>query len=248
MSKAVYFLSEEDVHLGSEPAFYNNSDYEWVKILENNWEIIKNEMLEIIEGREEIKLTSSNPPYLSDNKAWKNIYFYNFLWKYHKNCNKYPKTYALLKSIPNLTFAEFTVLEPYSKILPHIGETNATIRGHLGIVIPYQHPEMGICVNSEERGWQDGKVVLFSDSHIHHVWNNSDKRRFILVFDVVKDEFANHKNWVCAQSLGALSIKWFDEKYKIFKPFPRFFTSMIHKFFSLLWYIYLPIQRRVSFL
>jgi len=237
MSKAVYFLSEDDVHLGSEPAFYDKADYNWVKTLEENWQIIRKEMLGFIEGNDEIKLTSSNPPYLSNPDAWKNVYFYNFLWKYHENCRKYPKTYALLKSIPNLTFAEFTVLEPNSRILPHIGETNTTIRGHLGIEVPYPHPQMGICVNNEERGWENGKVVLFSDSHIHHVWNNSDKRRFVLVFDVVKDE-----------SLGALTVKWFDEKFGVFKPFPRFISSFFHKIFSLVWYVYLPIQQKLSFL
>lgn len=248
MSKAVYFLSEEDVHLGSEPAYYKKEDYEWVRTLEDNWTIIRDEMLNIIEGKEEIKLSSSNPPYLSSETAWKNIYFFNFMWKYHKNCKKYPKTYHLLKSIPNLTFAEFTVLEPHSKILPHIGETNTTIRGHLGIAVPYSLPQMGICVNDEKRGWEDGKAVLFSDSHIHHVWNNSDKRRFVLVFDVVKDEFAHQKTWVCAQSLGALSVKWFDEKFSVFKPFPRFVRSFFHKMFSVVWFLYLPLQRRFAFL
>ena len=205
-------------------------------------------MIEVIEGKKPIKLSSSNPPYLSAPNAWKNIYFYNFLWKNHENCKKYPKTYSLLKSIPNFTFAEFTVLEPHSKILPHIGETNTTIRGHLGIDIPYPHPLMGICVENEERGWENGKVVLFSDSHIHHVWNNSDKRRFIIVFDVVKDEFADRKYWVCAQSLGALSIKWFDKHYGIFKIFPKPALNLFHQLFSVMWYVYLPIQRTVSFL
>lgn len=246
--KAVFFISEQDQYYGPEPAFYNKSNYDWVQILEDNWEIIREEMLPFIEGYEPIKLSSSNPPYLSNPNAWKNVYFFNFMWKYHANCKRFPKTTALLKSIPNLTFAEFTVLEPHSKILPHIGETNATIRGHLGIEIPYAYPQMGIHVGNEEKGWENGKAILFSDSCIHYVWNDSDKRRFVLVFDVIKDEFCNRKTWVCAQSLGALTVKWFAEYVSIFNRSPKSFKKLLFYYFSACWFIYLPIQRCFSFL
>ncbi|MEX0812891.1 MAG: aspartyl/asparaginyl beta-hydroxylase domain-containing protein [Chitinophagales bacterium] len=246
MTKAVYFLTEEDQYKGSEPYFFDKEKFPWAKTLEDNWQIIRKEMLGIIDGKESISLSSTNPPYLSSPDAWKNIYFYNFMWKYHKNCERFPETYKLLKSIPNLTFAEFTVLEPGSKILPHIGETNTTIRGHLGIEIPGKLPEMGIHVGEQERAWENGKVVLFSDAHRHYVWNNSDKRRFVLVFDVVRDEFADNKLWVCAQCLSALSIKWVDEQVSFFKKLPSFLMHAFHKIIAVLWFIYLPLQRKLK--
>ncbi len=247
-AKAVYFITEEDQYDGPEPAFYDTSNYAWVKTLEDNWEIIREEMSAYINGEEAIKLSSSNPPYLSNPNAWKNVYFFNFMWQYHSNCKRFPKTYALLKSIPNLTFAEFTVLEPTSKILPHIGETNATIRGHLGIEIPYPYPKMGIHVGTEEKGWENGKAVLFSDACVHYVWNQSDKRRFVLVFDVIRDEFKSKKTWVCAQSLGALTVKWFAAYSSIFNKLPRALKRIAFYGFSTAWFFYLPIQKRLSFL
>ena len=132
------------------------------------------------------------------------------MWQYHNNCRRFPKTYALLKSIPNLTFAEFTVLEPHSRVLPHIGETNTTIRGHLGISIPAKLPHADIRVGNEERIWEEGKVVIFSDCHRHTVWNDTNERRFVLVFDITRKEFASRKYWVNAQSLAALKIKFID--------------------------------------
>ncbi len=242
-TEAVFFLDENDVYNGPEPYFYNKEHFDWVQILEENWQIIRDEMQGFISGKEEITLSSPNPPYLSKPTAWKNIYFWNFMWQYHKNCSLYPKTYALLKSVPNLTFAEFTVLEPHSRVLPHIGETNTTIRGHLGIVIPATHPIAGIRVGDEERGWEEGKVVLFSDCHRHTVWNDSDKRRFVLVFDVTRDEFAGNKYWVSAQSLSALTIKFLDEKWKLFKKLPKFMVKIFHKLIAVFWFAYLPFQR-----
>jgi ornithine lipid ester-linked acyl 2-hydroxylase len=246
--KDVYFITEEDQYLAQEPSFYDSQNFEWVKILEDNWNIIRDEMSNFIDGNEEILLSSSNPPYLSNPYAWKNVYFFNFMWKYHKNCSRFPKTYALLSSVPNLTFAEFTVLEPNSKILPHIGETNATIRGHLGISIPYKYPTMGIHVGDDEKGWENGKVLLFSDAHRHYVWNRSNKRRFVLVFDVVKDEFSHKKIWVCAKSLGALTVKWLSEYLYVFNKLPRKFKKIVFYFFSCIWFVYLPVQRRIQFL
>lgn len=245
-SKAVFFLDEADTYSGNEPYFYRNENFNWVSTLEDNWRIIYEEFEPIIKGFEEITLSSPNPPYLSQPSAWKNIYFWNFMWQYHKNCHRFPKTYNLLRSIPNLTFAEFTVLEPHSRILPHIGETNTTIRGHLGIVIPAQLPTAGIQVGNEQRSWENGKIVLFSDCHRHTVWNDSNERRFVLVFDITKDEFANQLFWVNAQSLSALSIKYFSEKFRLFKRLPRIALILIHKPIAFLWWLYLPLQRNFN--
>jgi aspartyl/asparaginyl beta-hydroxylase (cupin superfamily) len=247
-AKAIFFLDENATYSGPEPYFYDKEHYAWAEVLEKNWTMIRDEMLPIINGEEEIALSSPYPPLLSEPGAWKNIYFFNFMWQYHSNCNKYPRTYTLLKSIPNLTFAEFTVLEPGCKVLPHIGETNTTIRGHLGISIPGKLPEAGIRVGNEERSWEEGKVVLFSDCHRHTVWNNTSGRRFVLVFDITRDEFIDKKYWVNAQSLSALTIKFFDQKFNFSKHIPKWCLTAIHKAIAVLWLVYLPFQNAWRFI
>ncbi len=244
----LFFLDEQDTYAGNAPYFYNKDKYDWVNTLEKNYHIILEEFSPYIKGEKELESTSINPPYLSSKDAWQNVYFWNFMWKKHKNCKRFPKTYQLLKSIPNLTFAEVTALKPNARILPHIGETNITIRGHLGLKIPGAFPDLGIQVGDEKRGWEEGKVVLFSDAHRHTVWNDTEEKRFVLVFDVLKDEYAKHKYWMNAQCLGALTIKFFDEHINLFKKLPNFLLNFFHKFFSILWYIYLPVQRNISFL
>ncbi len=245
-TKAIFFLDENQSYTGAEPYFYDKTNYPWAKALEEQWRVIADEMSAIISGNETIKLSSPYPPSLSTPEAWKNIYFFNFMWQYHANCKKYPKTYSLLKSIPNLTFAELTVLEPHSRVLPHIGETNTTIRGHLGISVPGQLPLAGIRVGNEERSWENGKVVLFSDCHRHTVWNDTNERRFVLVFDITKDEFTQRKFWVNAQSLSALSIKFFDQKFNLIKHLPSPLLNFFHKTIAVVWYAYLPIQNSFS--
>lgn len=241
-TQALYFLDEKAEYSGKEPFFYDKSLYPWATQLEQQWGVIRNEMEGYISGQEAIELSSPYPPSLSAPNAWKNIYFFNFLWQYHANCKKFPNTYSLLKSIPNLTFAEFTVLEPHSEVLPHIGETNTTIRGHLGISIPAPLPYAGIRVGNEEKSWEEGKVVLFSDCHRHTVWNKTDKQRFVLVFDVTKDEFTHQKYWVNANSLSAITIKYAIACFPAIQQLPNFFIRCFHKIIALIWWIYLPIQ------
>lgn len=248
VEKAIYFLTEDDVYQGNHPWFYEPADYPWVKTLESNWTAIRDEIFDNPDGKRDINLTSVNPPYLSSPNSWKNAYFYNFMWKKHENCKRFPKTYEILKSIPNLIFAEITILEPHSEVLPHIGETNTTIRGHLGIKIPAKLPTCGIKVGEDQRSWKEGKVVLFSDAHRHTVWNHSDEQRFVLVFDVLRDEFAKNKFWVSASALGALTVKYVDEHLNLFKRLPKFVINSAHFIFTLMWFLYLPIQRRLSFL
>jgi aspartyl/asparaginyl beta-hydroxylase (cupin superfamily) len=238
-----YFLIEE-TYTGKHDFFYNSLDFPGIKVLESNWQIIRDEIGKLISSEEEIDVKNLNPPYLSSPDAWKNLYFYNFGWKKHKNCERYPKTHALLKSVPNLVFGGITVLEPKSKVLPHNGETNTTIRCHLGLKIPAPYPVCGVRVGTEEQGWEEGRVMMFSDAHYHTTWNDSNERRFVLVFDIVRDEFANQKHMVCAKVLGALSLKMFYSKRPGLKKMPMPVIQAVHFAFSTFWYLYLPVQNR----
>lgn len=248
IEKPVFFLTEKDQYSGNMPPFFDKTKYPWVAILEENYLVIVNEFKAYIDGTKTLESSSVNPPYLSDAGAWKNVYFWNFLWKKHRICRDFPETYKLLKSIPNLILAEVTCLNGNAKILPHIGETNVTIRGHLGLKIPGDLPEMGISVNNIEQGWKEGEVVLFSDAHRHFVWNNSNEKRFVLVFDVLQEEYASQKYWMCAQALSSLTIKFIDEHINLFNRLPEKLRYSAHLVLSSMWRVYLPLQNRFSFL
>lgn len=236
-----YFLKETK-YTGMHPNYFNPEDFPGVKRLESQMDVIMNEVGGLIYGKEEMP-PNLNPPYLSSPDAWRNFYFMNFRWYNHENCKNYPKTYALIQSIPNISFAGITVLEPHGKVLPHIGETNATIRCHLGLKIPGNYLDCGITVNGESRGLQEGKLLMFSDAHFHTTWNNTDERRFVLILDIIQPQFAHKANWVCANSLAALTIKYLDEKVKIINPLPDIILKIMLRTLAVAWLLYLPIQK-----
>lgn len=245
--KAQFFLKEES-YTGAHPFFYSSENFPAIQDLEGKWTVIRDEVLGAITPAELDAIVNLNPPYLSDPNAWKNIYFYNFGWKKHKNCARFPQTHALITSLPNFVFGGITVLNPHSRVLPHNGETNTTIRCHLGLKVPADYPICGVRVGTEEQGWKDGKVMMFSDAHYHTTWNESDQQRYVLVFDILRPEYARNKSWICAQSLGALSLKYFYKDWPSLKKTPMLILKAVHFMFSTFWYLYLPFQNRYSFL
>jgi aspartyl/asparaginyl beta-hydroxylase (cupin superfamily) len=77
--------------------------------------------------------------------------------------------------------AFFSSLEPHVRIPPHTGSTNVRLIVHLPLIVP------GQCffrVANETREWQFAKAWVFDDSIEHEAWNDSDRQRVILIFDV----------------------------------------------------------------
>lgn len=238
----VYFTSDEP-YKGIYPKFYDTKDFTWVEDLENQYDIIRDELKELI--REDFVFSNNiNPPNLSAPDTWSNLYFFNFLWKNDENCKRFPKTYKIISSIPGVILAGVTVLKAKSSVLPHTGETNTTIRCHYGIEIPDVLPTCGMQVGGEKRSWEKGKVLLFNDAYTHSTWNHSDKNRVIILFDIVKEEYKEHRYWIACKCLATLSIKALVKKSNLLKS-KVLILNRFHDVFAIFWYLFLPIQRNI---
>lgn len=77
--------------------------------------------------------------------------------------------------------AELSVLGAGAHIKPHCGPVNFRVRLHLPIATS---PEAAIRAGTEQRTWEQGKVLAFDDTFEHEVWNNGTTPRLVLVVDV----------------------------------------------------------------
>ncbi len=75
----------------------------------------------------------------------------------------------------------FSCLDPGSRVAPHQGPTNVRLRCHLGLEVP---DKCGIRVGGVTGVWEEGRCLVFDDSFRHEVWNESDRRRVVLVLDL----------------------------------------------------------------
>ena len=87
---------------------------------------------------------------------------------------------------------------------------------------------------------------MFSDCHLHTVWNHTSETRVIVAFDVLQSQYDRQRTWRCAQYLAALTLRSLDA----YVPFRNKISSnglrVLHNFISLLWWLYLPLQKMAA--
>ncbi len=158
--------------------FYDPSQFEWVKPLEEAFPAIRRELLNVL-GQDGKGFRA----YMSESQqrleGWNTFNFFFYGRKFEENCRLCPETTALLESLPRFErdHIMFSALNPHAHIPPHTGPMNGIIRGHLALVAP---PGCYIRVGSDERTWNEGRVLVFDDSYEHEVWNHSDQARVVL--------------------------------------------------------------------
>lgn len=169
-------------------AFYDTKDFPWIKDFERNYQLIKNELLHVLSNQEPIPdwQTISNDPSVKIGNAWKVFIFKAYVNKIEKNYSLCPFTGSLIDKYPQITTAWFSILEPQQVIPLHRGPYNGVLRYHLGLLVPEDATQCGIKVKDEIRHWEEGKSLLFDDTHLHTAWNHSNYIRVVLFMDVIR--------------------------------------------------------------
>ena len=242
--KKPWYNVEGGRYSGNEPSFYDPKQLPWVPVIENNWEIMRDELLALMKGRPErlrpyfINKEMSFPP-----RHWKTMGLYFWKFTMHKNCRKCPKTVKLLKSIPGLTSFSLSVLEAGSNINPHQGDTDAIYRCHVGISIPEGLPNCGFQVGKELRPWEQGKVLPFCDAQTHTAWNHSGERRIILILDVMRPEYVSRQNRICARVLASAVLQMLYQRFSFLRRRSGYLKGALYHISRVVILGILPIQR-----
>jgi beta-hydroxylase len=106
-----------------------------------------------------------------------------------------PRTTALVKSIPTLNAAMFTMLPPGARLLSHRDPYAGSLRYHLGLVTP-NTDDCYINVDGRNYSWRDEKDVMFDETFIHYAENKSGTPRLILFCDVERPLKNRFMAWV----------------------------------------------------
>jgi aspartate beta-hydroxylase len=94
----------------------------------------------------------------------------------------------------------FSLLKPKTRIPPHTGVSNVRLVTHVPLIIP---EECGFRVGNTTRQWETGKAWVFDDTLEHEAWNDSDKLRVVLIFDIWHPQLnAAEREMITAMSAG----------------------------------------------
>lgn len=162
------------------------------RLLEENWQAIRDELVVILQNQENIPKfheIDNIQRFISntDDVPWRVFMFKAYDNWMESNCEQAPRTAELLRKIPEITTAMFSILGPNKHIPPHYGFYKGVYRYHLGLVIP-KEGDCYLIDGGQEYRWQEGEGVLFDDTYKHEVWNKTDETRVVLFCDVYRKD------------------------------------------------------------
>jgi beta-hydroxylase len=154
-------------------------------VLKDNWETIRDEAMRLFdEGYIRAAEKNNDAGFGSFfKKGWKRFYlkwYDKALPSAEALC---PRTVELVNSIPNVKGAMFALLPGDSHLNPHRDPFAGSLRYHLGLSTP-NSDNCRIFVDGQEYAWRDGEDVMFDETYVHWVKNETTQTRVILFCDV----------------------------------------------------------------
>ncbi len=169
--------------------FFEPESFPWVAPIESEWKTIRKELDALLVRRGDIpnfQDVSEAQKALTEGEQWKTFWLFAYGEKAEENCARCPETVRLLQRIPGMKSAMFSILAPGKHIPEHRGMYKGVLRYHLGLIVPGPQGASRIRVGSDIRSWQEGKSLIFDDSHPHEVWNEVKSDRVVLFVDLLR--------------------------------------------------------------
>ena len=197
-TKKIYTQRPTLLHFPRLPAiqFYDNADFPLLPNIEAGTDEIRRELFALLaDEKPEFKPYVTHGPGVPLNQwaelnfspRWSAFFFWKDGRRIAENCARCPETAALLERAGMVETpgyaptAFFSLLEPGTHLPAHTGVTNTRLIVHLPLIVP---PGCRFRVGNETREWREGQAWVFDDTIEHEAWNDSDKTRVILIFDV----------------------------------------------------------------
>jgi aspartate beta-hydroxylase len=178
--------------------FYPREDFPWLTEVEAATDAIRRELFAVMADD---SLSDRFEPYvdypagvpldqwaeLNRSPRWSAFYLFRDGEVVSGNAGRCPATIAALDLAPQphvirrSPAAMFSVLQPRTRIPPHTGVSNTRLVAHLPLILP---DDCRFRVGNETRAWREGEAWVFDDTIEHEAWNDSDRPRTILIFDI----------------------------------------------------------------
>ena len=175
--------------LVGDATFFNNERFPWVAHIEASWDVIREELEAVLEDQAALpnfQEISKDQIEITDDDRWKTFFLYGYGFEAKLGVEMCPRTAALMREIPGMTTAMFSILSPRKHILAHRGPYKGVLRYHLGLIVPEQAAACRIRVGEDIRHWEAGRSMVFDDTFNHEVWNDTEETRVVLFVDVLR--------------------------------------------------------------
>lgn len=173
--------------------WWSNDKFPWIKDIEDNYEVIKQELLQLRNQKgfqpyrgpswvSKIKAKDGVGTVGTDSGDWNVFYLFLHDMKFDENCKKCPKTVEIIeKYFPRqYNHCFFSAVTPGTHIIKHNGPTNKKLRFHMPL-IGVEGSQLR--VGEEIRAQKAGSCYVFDDSFEHEAWHQGATTRITLIVD-----------------------------------------------------------------
>ena len=165
--------------------YLDTASFPELKILADNWEMIRDEAAVLyqqgyISASDQYDDIGFNSFF---RRGWKRFYLKWYKKPLQSAENLCPKTLALIKNIPSINAAMFTLLPKDSFLFEHRDPYAGSLRYHLGLITP-NSKDCCIYVDGQPYFWKDGEAVLFDETYVHRAENKTNQDRIIFFCDI----------------------------------------------------------------
>src|ERR1700683_2775173 len=175
--------------LVGDATFFELERFPWVKHVEDNWTMIREEAERLLEDHASLanfQEISKDQIEITDDDRWKTFFLYGYGFEAKLGVQMCPRTAALMREIPGMTTAMISILSPRKHILDHRGPYKGVLRYHLGLIVPQDAQACRIRVGDDVRHWEEGQSMIFDDTFNHEVWNAPEETRVVLFVDILR--------------------------------------------------------------
>lgn len=163
--------------------------FDWTGPLKARWREIRDEAEALLESGAKVpplRQVSPDHARIAKGDAWRSFFLVGYGQVVEANCRRAPVTAELVRQVPGLNSAFFSILEAGCHIPRHKGVSKGLLTWHLGLRVPRQAELCRMQVADDIVVWRDGAGVLFDDTYRHEVWNETPERRLILLVQVAR--------------------------------------------------------------
>ncbi len=124
---------------------------------------------------------------LRDSPHSNDVHLYRMGKPFEENAARCPVTMKLLEGAPQpdqpgrTPTAMFSLLGARTRMPPQAGASNVRLVTHVPLIIP---AGCGFRVGNDTRQWVAGQAWVYDDTIEHEAWNDSDRLRVVLMFDI----------------------------------------------------------------
>ena len=158
-------------------------NFAWTAALRANWQAIRDEALAVaLQGEAAPSLATISPDHrsIAEVGKWKSFFLWGYGHAIEESIALCPRTAAIVRDVPGLNSAFFSILAPGTHIPPHRGVTKGLITCHLGLIVPADG-DVRMRVKDRIVRWAEGETLVFDDTYDHEVWNDTQGTRVVLL-------------------------------------------------------------------